>query len=104
MFANNYSYISDDDDYSTILDELGHETQWFELGLALRLKPSLLDEIKVTNREKVSDCRRDTIKEWLKNPRHTYTPTWRTLCTALRQDMVGNIALANRIARKYDLQ
>ena len=94
----------DDDDYQTVLEELGHETHWFELGLALRLRPSLLDEIKDTNRDKTADCRKDTIKEWLKNPKNTYRPSWRRLCTALREDMVGNKALANRIAKKYGIK
>ena len=95
--------FSDDDDFQTVIKALGHETRWFDLGLALRLKPSLLDEIKANNRDKVSDCRQDTIKEWLKNPNQTYKPTWRTLCTSLAESCI-NKALSKRIAQKYNIK
>ena len=100
MFVN-IIISSDDNSYGEVIDALGHETQWYDLGLALKLKPSLLDEIKGTCLGKIAECRKEMIKEWLKNSNPLYYPSWRRLCRALKEPIVSNNALANRIAHKY---
>ena len=89
----------DPDDYTAVLQAIRHETQWYELGLALKLLAPVLDEIKVSNRGNVCECREEMVKHWLK----TEHPSWRVLVCGLRDDLVANGSLANRIARAHQV-
>ena len=95
-------YLFLEEDLPDVLQEVIHETKWYDLGLALRLPPPVLDEIKTSNHHIVSDCRRDMISRWLKCG-SKIRPSWRVLCHALRSPMVGNVAMANRIARMHQI-
>ena len=86
-----------------MLSELVDVTNWRELGLALSLKPSTLDKIKVEHREKVDACKFDMLECWLKmqdSVRERGYPSWRTLAIALNSPVVHCSDIAQRIAYK----
>ena len=76
-----------EDDLYDILKEVTKVTEWFDMGLALGLVYSTLTEIKINNREQVSDCRRDMFMCWLRKMDRVVNqkglPSWRSLVRAL---------------------
>ena len=77
------------------------ENKWHDLGIVLRIPAPLLDEIN-SNHRQVSDCRKEMVRLWLRG-RGKVSPSWRTLCHALRSSLVGNVALANKIAGVHQI-
>ena len=45
--------------------------KWYNLGLALRLKPGDLDAINVRHQRDPDDCFTDMLKQWLQNSEAT---------------------------------
>ena len=86
-----------------MLVELEEATNWYKLGIALGLKPSRLDEIKIENREDLKACRQRMIHAWLKRNDNVVRPSWRTLAVALVNPSVNYTEIARTIVRKYSV-
>ena len=71
--------------------------RWEVLGLALKIAHSKLEEIKINNRENVSECRKDMLSLWVKSGK----ASWKNLCLALDSGVVGEPNLARAIAMKH---
>ena len=78
--------------------------RWKDIGLALRLDPSQLDEIESNNRN-ASDCLTKVLTLWLKKAYNTERfgePSWELLARAVVNPAGGNNpALAEEIAKKW---
>ena len=78
--------------------------RWKDIGLALRLDPSQLDDIENDNRY-ASDCLTKVLTLWLKKAYNTERfgePSWELLARAVAHPAGGNNpALAEEIAKKY---
>ena len=77
---------------------------WYDLGLALRIKPSTLDIIK-TNEPDPKGRLNKLIQAWL-SKQYNYgkfgNPSWRLLCAAVHSQVGGNNpALAEKIASAH---
>ena len=72
---------------------------WKSLGLKLKLRKYQLDDIDDNNRERVKDCRREMISQWL----DTGNASWRALVRALASQQVGKRGLAMEIAKKHPI-
>ena len=74
------------------------------LGLALKLKPSALDEIK-SNNPKSGDALQEALKMWLERSnlvKAVKLPSWRSLVIAVADPAGGsNPALADKIAAEH---
>ena len=71
--------------------------QWYNIGLKLSVPVNTLDNIRAQFRH-LNICLQETLINWLvMNP----NPTWRVLVDALRSPIVGELALADKIERKY---
>ena len=71
--------------------------KWYNLGLALNLPLDGLDCIRIKYREDPSDCLREVIKARLKLE---HKLTWRDIIIALRESIVGESVLADKIGTK----
>ena len=79
-------------------------TKWFSSGLALGLRPSTLEKIKIKYREDVDDCKRDMLLCWLRRMDRVDQkglPSWRSLVRALTSKLVYHPEIAGEIARKH---
>ena len=78
---------------------------WKSIGLALRLKPDLLDTIEAAKTGNPTACLSATLKEWLKrnyNVKKFGQPTWQRLVEAVSHPVGGaNVALATKIAENH---
>lgn len=88
-------------DYTCVVEALLHVANWDDLGLALNIPPGIIDCIKKTHRDNVGDCRKEVITKWMMN---NECPSWRSLCAALRRDMVGHTNLAKSIGKKHPIK
>ena len=79
-------------------------TKWRSIGIALRLKPNILDGINTHNNDPTT-CLTLMITEWLKmnyNVKKFGEPTWQWLVEAVRDPAGGaNMSLARDIARRH---
>ena len=77
---------------------------WEDVGLALKLKPHVLNTIKNDHRD-AKACLRNVLAEWLKKGYNTTrfgVPSWKLLVEAVAHPAGGNDrALAEQIAKKY---
>ncbi len=73
---------------------------WYIIGLALTLKPGILDAMKGPHKEH-KDCMMDMVKEWLST---SPDPSWEGLIAALRHPVVGKETLARQLEAKYCTQ
>ena len=71
--------------------------RWYNLGLRLGLKASLLDTISTKWQGDPAACLREMLKEWLKQG----SKTWQLLVKALSSTAVGERALANTLKAKH---
>ena len=71
--------------------------KWYNFGLALNLPLDGLDCIRIKYREDPSDCLREVIKARLKLEQKL---TWRDIIIALRESIVGESVLADKIGAK----
>ena len=70
---------------------------WFELGLALRIKVDILEGID-SNKNSDRARLREMLTHWL---RSSPSRTWSDICNGLRSDTVKQINLADKIEEKY---
>ena len=106
-FINKYSiHHLDIDDLFDVQSELNPiAANWKNIGLALRLKPDLLETIEAAKTGNPPACLSVTIKEWLKrnyNVRKFGEPSWQHLVEAVNHPAGGaNVALATKIAKNH---
>lgn len=87
-----------------VLTAVVHEPHWYDLGLELGFLGPALEEIKITNKGDVPECRKYMIMSWLKQSNDiqpSVEPNWQTLCRALRKPLVGNNVLADQIGQAH---
>ena len=107
LFVNNYStHNLDLDDLFDVQSELNPTaSNWKSLGLALRLKPDVLDTIQAGNTGNPTACLLATLKEWLNrnyNMKRFGEPTWQHLVKAVSHPAGGgNVSLATKIAQNH---
>ena len=93
-----------DDLFNVKSELLPVAARWKDIGLALRLDPSQLDDIESDNRN-ASDCLTRVLTLWLKKAYNTERfgePSWELLARAVADRAGGNDpALAEEIAKKY---
>ena len=88
-------------DYTLVVEALLHVANWDDLGLALNLPPGIIDCIRKTHRDNVGDCRKEVITKWMMNDE---CPSWRSLCAALRRNIVGHTNLAKSIGKDHPVK
>ena len=88
------------DDLGLLLEELVNvRTQWYPLGLQLKVRTGTLDRIRAQFPDPI-DQLLDMLKTWLTT---SDKPSWKTLTDALRSRSVGASQLANILEAKYCL-
>ena len=70
-------------------------TQWYDLGLQLRLSPSTLDTI-ASDHQTADDCKRVTLRKWLQSDPEA---SWEKLAAALT--LIGHETISATIRRKF---
>ena len=79
--------------------------KWLSIGIALRLRTSLLEAIRAGNFGEPSACLNSIVVEWLKrnyNVERFGEPTWQWLVEIVSDPTGGaNMALARDIARRH---
>ena len=96
----------DIDDLFDVQSELNPiASNWKNVGLALRMKPDVLDTIQAENPGNSTACLSVTLKKWLNrnyNVKKFGEPTWQRLVEAVSHPSGGaNVALAARIAENH---
>ena len=97
---------SDLDDLFDVQKELiPVSAEWRSIGIVLRLKPNVLDDIKAENSGESPACLTSTVTEWLNrnyNVKRFGEPTWQALVKAVGDPAGGaNMALASDMAMRH---
>ena len=97
---------SDFDDLFDVQKELiPVSAKWRSIGIALRLKPNVLDGIKAENNGDPLACLASTVTEWLNgnyNVKRFGEPTWQALVKAVGDPAGGaHMALARDMATRH---
>ena len=97
---------SDLDDLFDVRKELNPvSAKWKSIGVALRLKPDVLDGIDMRYNSDPIACLTSTVTEWLKknyNVKRFGEPTWQMLVEAVGDPAGGaNMALARDMTRSH---
>ena len=97
---------SDLDDLFDVQKELiPVSAKWRSIGIALRLKPNILDGIKAESSGDPPACLTSTVTEWLNrnyNVKRFGEPTWQALVKAVGDPAGGaNMALAREMATRH---
>ena len=88
------------DDLRLLLEELlDVRTQWYLLGLQLKMRVEILDRIR-RELPNPRDRLLEMLKTWLTT---AVKPSWKTLTDALRSRSVGESQLADHLETKYCL-
>ena len=72
-------------------------SEWFQLGVYLKVPPSKLEAIHCNNRDDVIRCKTVMLQEWLKDP--SLKPSWCSLVDALQE--LGSNRIFHDITQKY---
>ena len=72
-------------------------SEWFQLGVYLKVLPRKLEEIRCNNRDDVIRCKTVMLLEWLKDP--TLKPSWCSLVDALNK--LGSNRIVHDITQKF---
>ena len=78
-----------------LVNELQEVTDWFQLGLCLRVPLSVLRTIQKDSKEDTNKCRQEMLKTWMKRE----VPMWSTIVKALVDMKMADLAL--KIASKH---
>ena len=97
---------SDLDDLYDVQKELIHvSAKWRSIGIALRLKPNILDGIEMRYNGDPSTCLTSTLTEWLNknyNVKRFGEPTWQALVKVVGDPAGGaDMALARDMAGRH---
>ena len=89
------------DDFEEVYDALhGARTKWRHIGRKLGIKRHNLNNIEDQYGTKGNDrCLEEMVATFLNSP--DLSPTWKTVINALKHEVVGEGALADKIERKY---
>ena len=68
--------------------------KWYNIGLELRVKDSMLDEIKARHGTDYDACLREMLQIWLRF--YPKKPTWDRLADALKEQAVAENELADK--------
>ena len=78
---------------------------WYDIGIALRLNPNILNGIQTKNSSEPQACLSSVVTEWLKknySVERFGEPTWQWLVDVVGDPAGGaHMALAKDIARKH---
>ena len=76
-------------------------TKWYDIGLLLDVPVDTLDTIKSENKDDLGACLREMLHYALKS----WDPklTWKRVVDALKNEVVGNMELADSLSSKYCL-
>ena len=86
------------DDLGLLLEELVNvRTQWYPLGLQLKVRTGTLDRIRAQFHDP-RDQLLEMLKTWLTT---AVNPSWKALINALRSRSVGAYKLADDLMRKW---
>ena len=77
-----------------LVNELREVTDWFQLGLCLKVPLSVLRTIQQENKEDTHKCREEMLRAWMKQE----IPMWSTIVKALLDMEMTDLAL--KIASK----
>ena len=97
---------SGEDDLFDVVSELSPIcAQWRNIGIALRLRPNILDAIRVENIGDPTACLTSMVTHWLKRKYNVVRfgePTWQRLVDAVANPAGGaNMTLARDMARRH---
>ena len=82
------------EDLKKVMEELDEaKDKWFNIEIHLGLSTSTLEGIE-DNQQKVSNCHRKMLQEWLQNGTNR---SWETLAEALGKKSVGHLSLKESI-------
>ena len=73
--------------------------KWYNYGLALDVSSTDLEVIKENHKGDCDACFRETLIEWLQKAHPP--PTWRALCDALEDPLVGYGELAEKLSKQH---
>ncbi len=79
----------------------GIASEWDDLGELLGLPYDKVESIKVDCPRDVKECLKKVIRKWLEGKGSGEPPSWRSLCEALRDPLIGREDLASKIEKKY---
>ena len=80
--------------------ELGSITEWGILSVLLGVRNKVVQRIKKDNAGDSLTAAQVIIKAWLVD---TDKPSWAMLVTALKDDLVGKVAIGNEVAEKHPI-
>ncbi len=81
---------------SAVIEAIGPTfTDWYRLGIFLKIPSGLLDAIRTSDHDARTQCK-EFVTLWLETKKEA---TWADLCHALK--VLGKYGLANRISSKY---
>ncbi len=92
--SNPLTTILNKEDLDTVYDKVfPARTEWYNIGLGLKIHPDTLDTIDEECREKSDKALLKMLKVWF----DTKKPTWEKLCNCLHKDKVMRNVLADEI-------
>ncbi len=74
---------------------------WDDLGVVLGLPYNEVKLIKVNNPKDVKECLKEVIEKWLEGKGSGEPPSWKSLCQALKDQIVSRPDVASSIERTY---
>ncbi len=74
--------------------------EWEDLGGVLGLSHPLIQIIKADHPFDVRQCMKEVVNAWFEN-KGDHPPSWKGLCEALRDPLVGRGDVALNIEKKY---
>ena len=88
-------------DLGLLLEELQDvDTQWYNLGLQLKVRPETLHTIKGQFFDHINRLL-ELLKVWLTTSNNT---SWKTITDALRSPILGEHSLAANLESKYKVE
>ena len=84
-----------DTNLQDLVNELQEVTDWFQLGLCLKVPLSILRSIQQDSKEDTNKCRQEMLNAWMKRG----VPMWSTIVKALLDMKKADLAL--KIASKH---
>ena len=89
--------MSIDSDIRDVLTATLGETNWFMLGVQLKVDHAKLERIQMDYPQRAQECQYHMLHTWI----DTGNATWSELVTALRSPLIDNEKLAQEIEEKY---
>ncbi len=74
--------------------------EWGDLGEALGLPHSEVVAIKADHPRSVRSCLKEVVHQWFAG-KGSGSPSWKSLCEALRHPLIGREDVASKIEKRY---